>query len=143
MSQRSTLHDFADVEPLKVKEKVPVRVGGSVLAWAGPSNRDENVVVSQRHRYEYEGGKQDYFRKHSGYNYGDNALDVMEEMGATRIAVHEVDNNRILEFDVTQFRDSDIKTGEYEIGGQNYCVPVDDALHSWDRKACQITKDHV
>jgi hypothetical protein len=138
----TTLYDYTDVEPLKVREAVPVNVNGSVLAWAGPSNREQNVVVSQRHRHKYDGGKQDYYRKYNGYCYGENALDVMESMGATRIVVHEVDNDRLLEFDVNQFRDSDLIADTFEIGGKNRCVPIDDAIYSWERDNCTIVKDH-
>lgn len=138
----STLHDYTDVEPLEAREVAPVIVNGSTLAWAGPSNRDQNVVVSQRRRHEYDDGKQDYFRKYEGYCYGENALDVMESMGATRIAVREIDNNRILEFDVTQFRDSDLYAKTFDIGGRNVCVPVDDAIHTWTDSETTILKDH-
>lgn len=138
----STLHDFADVEPLTVREIKPVIVKGHTLAWAGPSNREKNVVVSQRRRHKYDDGKQDYFRKYDGYCYGENALDVMEEMGATRIAVEEIDNGRILEFDVTQFRDSELYAETFDIGGRNVCVPVDDAIHTWEAGEATIMRDH-
>ncbi len=134
----SSLYDFSGVEPLAVKEVAPVIVNGSTLAFAGPSNREQNMVVSQRRRYPYDGGKQDYFRKYKGYCYGENALDVMEDMGATRIAVDEIDNNRVLEFDLTQFRQSDLYANTFEIGGRNVAVPVSQALHSWKRDDCTI-----
>lgn len=138
----STLHDFTDVEPLEAREIQPVNVNGSVLAWAGPSNREQNVVVSHRHRHKYDDGKQDYFRKYEGYCYGENALDVMERMGATRIVVEEIDNDRIIEYDVTQYRDSELYAKTFDIGGKNVCVPVDDAIHTWERSNCTIIQDH-
>lgn len=138
----ATLHDFTDVEPLAVREIKPVIIKGSTLAWAGPSNREQNVVVSQRRRHKYDGGKQDYFRKYKGYCYGENALDAMERMGATRIAVEEVDNDRVIEFDVTQFRDSDLYAKTFDIGGKNVAVPVEDAIHTWKKSECTIIRDH-
>ena len=138
----TTLRDFDGSEPLKAKEQTPVNVNGSILAWAGPSNREQNVVVSHRHRYEYENGKQDCFRKYDGYAYGDNALDVMEKLGATRIAVLEVDNDRVIEYDVQQFRESDLLIQEFDIGGKNFCVPLDEALYVWELDECEIMKDH-
>jgi hypothetical protein len=138
----TTLRDFEQKEPLKVKESTPVNVNGSVLAWAGPSNRDKNVVVSHRHRFEYDDGKQDYFRKYGGYCYGDSTLNVMEEIGATRIAVLEVDNGRVIEYNAQQFRESDLVAKTFDIGGKNICVPVDDALYTWDSEDCTIIQDH-
>jgi hypothetical protein len=142
MSPKTTLHNFADVEPLEVREKVPVNANGRLVAWAGPSNREKNVVVSHRHRYKYDGGKQDYYRKHGSYGYDDTTLSVMEAMGAERIAVLEVDNSRIVEYQITQFRNSELASSGFDEGGENFCVPVEQALYTWNEENCTIIKDH-
>lgn len=138
----TTLHDFKEVEPLAVRESYPVKANGRLIAWAGPSNRDENVVVSHRHRYKYDGGKQDYYRKHGSYNYDDQTLSVMEDFGVERIAVLEVDNDRIIEYDISQFRTSDLISTGFDEGGENFCVPVENSLYTWDRDECTIIEDH-
>lgn len=138
MPTESSLYDFADVDPLEVREKVPVHANGRLVAWAGPSNRDANVVVSERHRFKYDGGKQDYYRKHGSYGYDDTTLSVMEEMGVNRIAVLEVDNDRVVEYSIGQFRSSDLSSSGFDEGGENFAVAVDDALHTWDTEQCTI-----
>lgn len=138
----STLHDFTNVEPLKVREVKEIIANGRLVAWAGPSNRDENVVVSHRHRYQYDGGKQDYYRKHGSYNYDDESLTKMEEVGAERIAVLEVDNDRIIEYGIDQFRSSDLITSGFNEGGTNYAVPVENALYTWTTDEATIIRDH-
>jgi hypothetical protein len=134
----ASLFDYEDVAPLEIKEKAPINVKGHILGWAGPSNREQNMAVTRRHRHSYSGGKQDYFRKYEGYCYGENALDVMEKMGVERIAIEEIDNDRILEVDITQYRKSGLIAETFDIGGKNICVPVDDMLHSWSIAECVI-----
>ncbi|OYR54994.1 hypothetical protein DJ70_12720 [Halorubrum halodurans] len=134
----TNLYDFQKIEPLKIKEKAPIIVRGHTLGWAGPSNRESNVAVTRRHRHPYSGGKQDYFRKFRGYCYGENALDVMERMGVQRIAIEEVDNGRVLEVDLVQYRQSELYAETFEIGGRNVCVPIEEMIHSWDIEDCTI-----
>ena len=142
MADTTTLHDFKDVDPLVVREQAPVKATGRIVAWAGPSNRDENIVVSHRHRYKYDGGKQDYYRKHGSYGFDDASLSVMERMGAKRIAVLEVDNDRLIEYRIKQFRNSDLESSGFEDGGENFAVPVEKALYTWDLEECRIIDDH-
>lgn len=141
----STLYDFQDVEPLQVREIQPVHANDRLVGWAGPSNREENVVVSHRRRYEYQGGKQDYFRLGKGYTFDSFALSQMEAVGADRIAVFEVDNDRLLEYDITQFKNADLTSdtvdplsARSETGAVNNCVPIDEALLTWDIDECRV-----
>lgn len=142
----ATLFDYENVEPLRVREMHPIQAAGRLIGWAGPSNRDQNVVVSHRHRHSYDGGKQDYFRLCGGYTYDDIALEVMKTLGADRIAVLEVDNDRVLEFDLTQFFNTTLTSETVESlhardnGEVNNCVPVSEALHTWDLEECHIER---
>jgi hypothetical protein len=141
----STLFDYEDVEALQIREIQPIHANDFLVGWGGPSNRDRNVLVSHRHRYEYPGGDPDFFRICSGYTYDTAALAAMKTVGANRIAVYEVDTGRVFEFDVAQYRETEFtseqiehlhaRTGNGEI---NTCVPVDEALHSWDVSECRI-----
>jgi hypothetical protein len=138
----NTLYNYTDVEPLVVREVKKVIANSRLVAWAGPSNRDVNVVVSHRHRHKYDGGKQDYYRKHGSYGYDDTCLSVLENMGVNRIAVLEIDNSRVIEYEISQFRDSDLDSSGFDEGGENFAVPVNDALYIWDESECNIMKDH-
>jgi hypothetical protein len=145
----TNLWQFDGTEPLEIREKKAVNVFGITVGWAGPSNREENVVVCHRHRYDHDGEKMDYFRNEGGYCFGDRAITAMRQLGADRIAVIEVDTDTIYEFSLDQYDNSDLtseKVAEIEDrgvhDGTNICVPTDDARYTWDRSECRIINDH-
>ena len=134
-----SLMEFSDVDPIAVRETTPVTIDGNPIAWLGPSNRNGAVAVSHRHRYEYDDGEQDYFRKLGGYTYGRTTLKRMQEMGAERIIIREVDNGCLLEFEITQYLSSEFTSETVdalwqrsERDGVNICVPTENALYEWD-----------
>jgi len=138
----TTLHDFEDVEPLRVREKKAIIANGGVVGYAGPSNRDENVVVVHKRRYKDDNGEQDYFRKLKAYNFDETALTAIENIGTTLIVINEIDNNRLIEYQLSQFKDSDMTRDWDGFDGINYYVPVSDAIRTWDRESCTINRDH-
>jgi len=138
----TTLYDFKDVEPLRVREKKAIIANGGVVGYAGPSNRDENVVVVHKRRHKDDNGEQDYFRKLKAYNFDETALTAIENIGTTLIVINEIDNNRLIEYQLSQFKDSDMTRDWDGFDGINYYVPVSDAIRTWDRENCTINRDH-
>jgi len=129
----SSLYDFEDVEPPAVREVRPLTVDGYIIGFMGPSNRTR-AIVCQQTRFMQSDGTQNYFRQVGGYSFQPSMLDAMEEFDVTRIIIEEIDNDRVFEFDVTQYRKG-VETCEYE-GEPKLCVPVRKALHSWKRGDC-------
>ena len=139
-----TLFEFDDADPIAVREKDPLIINGRAIAWVGPSNRDGPVAVMRRHRHEYDGGRQDYFRKVGGYTIGAATLEAMKLMDVERIAIEEVDNDRVLEFQLQQYLTSDYRSstvsGLEDRGrdGENICIPASKAIYKWTREEAAI-----
>ena len=127
----STLHDYTDVEPLVVREIKPVLspIGREILGFIGPSNRDKNCIVCQQKRWPDEDGSQEFYRKLGGYSFNECDLNAIRDARVTRIVIYEIDNNRVLEFDLSQYLNG--LDGGHLHGRQKLGVPVDDALFEW------------
>lgn len=129
----STLHDFTDVDAPELRELKPLTIvagpaKGKPLGFVANGNRQKAIVV-QRHRHPYEGGKQHYFRKLGGYSFPQRDIDRMFDAGVQTIIIQELDNERVLEFDIQQYLNGEaggVVGGDEQIG-----VPTDDAKHSW------------
>lgn len=137
------LFEFEGAEPLKAKETVPIRAptvgpwrGGEILGFAAKTNREKNCMIAQERRWPDENGKQNYYRKLGGYSYDIPALEFLKKAGVERIVIQEVDNDRVLEFDLEQFlRGQD--GGDVD-GIQQLGVPNDQAIHTWSADEATI-----
>lgn len=147
----TTLHDYNDVESLVVREIQKIHTTEALVGWAGPSNREKNVAVCHRHRHPYGDNEehQDFFRKCGGYTFDSHALNAMKHMGVNRIAIVEVDNGRVLEYDLNQFENSNLNSNTVGAlqsrsseGNVNYCVAVEEALYIWNKDECNIMQNH-
>lgn len=138
----TTLHDYTDVEPLTVREISPVLspIGGEILGFIGPSNREGNTIVCHHNRWPDDDGSQEFYRKLGGYSFNECDLEAIQQSGASLIAIQEVDNSRVLEFDISQYLNGE--DGGFVNDRQKLGVPVDEALHEWTMDEATIMKDH-
>jgi len=94
-------------------------------------------MIAERLRFDHEDRNKHYYQKVGGYSFGERQLEIATETGVEKILIWEVDNERVLEFNITQYKKDSVATGTFQ-GDQNYCVPVSEAVHFWDREECQI-----
>lgn len=141
----STLHDYTDVEPLVVREikRVLVPRRGEVLGYIGPCNRDANAIVVQRRRHPYKKDgkkKQQFYRKLGGYTFAQHDIDQIQKSGANYIIIEEIDNNRVLEFELSQYINGDY--GGNVGGDDQYGIPVSEAIYDWSISEATLIRDH-
>lgn len=139
----TTLHDYTDVEPLVVRELQAVRspIGGEVLGFIGPSNRDANCIVSQQTYAADNDGQQQYYRKLGGYSFNEVDLETIQGSGAERIVIHELDRDRLYEFELSQYLNGE--DGGYVNDRQKIGVPLSDALYEWPLAEAEIIRNHT
>lgn len=143
----STLTDFADVEPLTVREMKPVHhpTRDEIIGFIGPSNRDANCVVCQRKRHRFyneetDREEQQFYRKNGGYSISESTLGKLRQVGVNRVVIEETDNDRILEFDLRDYEQGLVVNERDDDPQRN--VPVDDAVYSWTASEVTIIRDH-
>lgn len=130
----SSLFDFEDVEPPRINETKPVfhpNRRDVILGFAARCKNRDNAPCINVQRYRHGGGveKQDYYRKVGGYSMTKATIDRLQKAGAEYLFIEEMDNDRLIEYQVAQYPDAE--SVEDHKGEPQWCCPVDDALHTW------------
>lgn len=125
------LQSFSGTEPIAVNEEEPIHspIDGSILGFSGTSNRDGRVIVCREYRWPRKNGQQNYYRKLGGYTFNEVDLDRLYRADIKFVLIQEIDNDRVLEFELSQFINGD--KGGHINGRQKWGVPVKRAVHKW------------
>ena len=137
------LYNYTETEPLTATESTPILApavppwkGNEILGFAAETNRDMNCMVAQETRWPNSDGSQNYYRKLGGYSYDMRALKHLQRKGVERIVIQEMDNDRVLEFDIEQFLNGE--DGGVVEGYPQYGVPTENAIHTWSLEEATI-----
>ena len=144
MSSRdqTNLFTYSNADSPTVKEIRPVaypRQRDKYVGFVGPSNHG-NAIVCQRNRHpDPQTGEQHYYRKLSGYSFSHSTLSLLERVGVEVVFIEEIDNDRVLQYQLEQFLLDGIPTEEIE-GDPQLCLPVSTTVFEWPRSETTILK---
>jgi len=141
----SSLYDFENVESPVIDEIKPylhptrkdVILGFIGLCQTRDNPKCMNIL---RHRYGSSSETQDYYRKVGGYSMPKRTIKRLVKESCGYLFVEEVDNDRLIEYQVAQFPQVGVEVEDH-LGEPQWCVPVENAIHTWKRG--EFTVNHV
>lgn len=129
-----SLFDFEECEAPKLNESKPIQhpeEPGVILGYSAfCENREKGRSMNiQRTRFGSGDEKQDYYRKVGGYSMLKGVVHYLRKNGVQYIFVEEVDNDRLIEYQLGQFFNGE---SVVDVNGYDqWCVPVDKSIHTW------------
>ena len=108
-----------------------------IVGYSATCNREKARSINlKRYRYGTEDKKQDYYRNVGGYSMLKSVISTLREYGFQYLFIEEVDNDRVIEYQLSQFRNGE--SVEDHNGYAQWCVPVEKAIHTWSLEESTI-----